>query len=233
MPTSIIVNTADLHAMLGWASAVCVAGKGYEGHWLSAVEFRLGGEHADTFDKYWNRVPRRNPNALSVAATDRFRLAWASTPGVELLDGSPVKAVLALADVKALVKALPVGTKSRPCADVVRITVDGETVGFEVMASNDDTPYMTSVLTQPTHAGRFPDYPTGIVGKVSPQEDHNSTFAVDPGLLCGMLSAAKKIAPHAMFATGGEMRAMLVCPVIDDHTRTRFAGLIMPMRINR
>ena len=230
----VVVPLADLQKMLGWAMVSAEAKSRSHVDWMSGVEFRLGGQHAPTWDSKWEQMQINAEHKLSVACTDRYRMSWATSALLEFPVGDPVNFCVDVAELKIIMKSWPKGTKTRPCTDAVRITYvnDLDAVEFALLKDNADDPYQQQSVNAIPNA-RFPKYHTLV--PMPGEEGSNGTFHVSGKFMGEIMKAAHALDEKrsVRVATTGPHRAMAIAPQQDDDAAVRYAALLMPVRANR
>lgn len=238
--TTVSVPLSQFQDALAWVAPCAATGSGFGNvAWMHAVEVRIanGGSHAPHYGKQWEHVSTAG-RAVSFAATDRYRLGWAtlqaSSEG-EHESGDTGEATF-LIDAKALVTAARSLPKAkRGSVFTVRVTFDAQlhTATLDVF---DRGVTVGSVMlpTVDTHdATSFPKYES-LVPDVTLPDYTAEAFHVNAAFVADFAKAAVKV--HKSGTMRIAPRSSKACAVatawVDDHA-PRFSAILMPIRMPR
>lgn len=229
MPTACgRVETALLHKALMWTVPSAADRTSPS---LSVVSFTVStvDNAPQHYGRDWSTAVTESDSGyvLTVAATDRYRLTYATVPILDIgtLNPDPYaicegSVLVDVADIKQHVTAFGKAGMSA----TTTLTQTGGMVTFATKQTGGD-----SAVTLLERVGSFPNV-RQLMGTIKPAELAAGPVAYDPQFLGDMATAARKIdrGSQLQLAPNGE-RATVVR--LNRDSVMRFAGLVMPVRI--
>ena len=236
---SATVPLVHLQDALTWVAPCAATGRrpALEPECLRSIEVRIAeaGSHAPHFGKDWGHVTAEG-RAVSFAATDRYRLGWATLQALsegEHESGDTGEATF-LIDAKALaaaVKSLPKSKRGMP-VNTVRFTFDQDTQLVTLDVFEYGTDLVSSVKFQ-TVPESFPKY-QALIPDVTLPDYTAEAFHVNAAFVADFAKAAVKM--HAEGTMRIAPRSSKACAVatawVDDYV-PRFSAILMPVRTPR
>lgn len=229
---SATVPLVHLQDALTWVAPCAATGRVPEN--LRSIEVRIAeaGSHAPHYGKDWGHVTAEG-RAVSLAATDRYRLGWCTilTTGD---DDSATGDATFLLDAKALaaaVKSLPKSKRGMP-ENTVRFTFDQDTQLVTLDALEYGTDLVSSVKFQ-TVPGSFPKY-QALIPDVTLPDYTAEVFHVNAAFVADFAKAAVKVHPEGTLriAPRAEKACAVATAWVDDYA-PRFSAILMPVRTPR
>jgi hypothetical protein len=195
---------------------------------MRSLKFTIapGAEHIPHFaHRTFAKAPVRMPTAISAAATDRYRLAWATAKCEPTSEGevTPVEFLLRADALRKMLAAFPkAGRKPSDGPQKVVIEVTDSAVQFTVGGVEYE---QATTLARVRH-----DFPN--LGRVIQYDEKvESTFAVNPAFAAEMFTAFTKVR---------KWREPVAVSTYGDHKPVRFSmdnegdlmasGLLMPVK---
>lgn len=235
---SATVPLVHLQDALTWVAPCAATSQGSE--YLRSIEVRIAeaGSHAPHYGKDWGHVTAEG-RAVSFAATDRYRLGWATLQALsegEHESGDTGEATF-LIDAKALaaaVKSLPKSKRGMP-VNTVRFTFDAplHTVTLDVFDRGVTVGSVMLPTVDTQDATSFPKYEL-LVPDVTLPDYTAEVFHVNAAFVADFAKAAVKV--HGSGTMRIAPRSSKACAVatawVDDYA-PRFSAILMPVRTSR
>jgi hypothetical protein len=196
---------------------------------LSCIQFTAGpGEdHLPHYEHRTFSEHRVKAPLLTAAATDRFRLAWASA-GCKV-EGDPATFMVTAVALRSMVRGLPAqgSGRNKRSYDVTITLLERGAARFTV--SDEATGYEQST-TLATVPGDFPKI--GKVLRFGNEQAKPDCYAVNPVYAAQMFDAFRHIRPYrgvpiAVSHTGDNLPVRF--SMVND-TEVRASGMLMPMK---
>lgn len=196
---------------------------------LACIQFTVGPgeEHIPHYEHRSFAEHRLDIPLLTTAATDRFRLAWASAACK--VEGDPVSFMVTAVALRSMVRGLPAqGTgRNKRHFDVTIEVLEKSAVRFSV--EDEATGYRQST-TLATVPGDFPKL--AKVLRFGHEQMKPESFAVNPTYAAQMFDAFARIRPYrgvpvAVSHTGDKLPVRF--SMVND-TEVRASGMIMPVK---
>jgi hypothetical protein len=226
MATKITMPMANLMKMIGFAGHA--AGDEQWLPTLACIQFTAGpGEdHIPHFGHRTFDEDKRTAPLLTAAATDRFRLAWASSECV--IEGKPDTFMVTAAALRSMVRGFPAmgSGKNRRSYDVVIEVLEKSAVRFTVADEADDYEQATTLAVV---GGTFPNL--GKVVRFGHEQMKPESFAVNPTYAEQMFAAFARVHRHrepvAVSITGDNLPVRFSMPTDGE---VRASGMLMPVK---
>lgn len=206
---------------------------------FSVVNFIFGepAQHTPHYDRDWIKVPAKS-YALSVAATDRYRLSYATISGAQVTDTTDLTSIDAggsfsvpVKELKAAMKAWPKPTSIGSTDVMVAFKVESS----QVTVSVTDHGQLTTQAVLPTINDRpFPRY-KDLIPDVPRGRSEAVFFTLNSSFVQQMGAAAAKVNDRSAgisFAPSHPNKAIPVRTHWDADSLSHFSAIIMPIREN-
>lgn len=235
--TTVAVPLFELRRALEWV--IPSASSPADRSPYSVVHFLFGApeQHTPHYDKRWDLVPATS-YALSVAATDRYRLSYATISGAQVKDTNDLTSidaggtfVVPLKELKAAMKAWP---KPKGSHEDVLIAFRNE--GTQVTVTVTENGQLAQQTFLPTEDMSFPKY-KGLIPPVPENRTEAPYFTLNAHFLQQMAAAATKVNGRGgvglSFSPMDPQKAIPVRTHWDADATTHFSAIIMPIRENQ
>jgi hypothetical protein len=225
--TKITIPMANLTKMIGFAGHAASDDR-FGPTVLTAVQFFAGpgDQHVPHFTHRTFDEDKRTVPMLTAAATDRYRLAWASAECT--VEGVPESFMVSAAALRSMVRGFPAmgSGRNKRSYDVVIEVLEKSAVRFTVADEAADYEQSTTLARV---GGTFPNLSRVLrFGHDQMKPEH---FAVSPSFAEQMFAAYSRVhrrrEPVAVSITGDNLPVRFSMPTDGE---VRASGMLMPVK---
>lgn len=228
MATKIVIPMTHLQQLIQFTGHAAAEDK-YGLPALSCIQFTAGPgeEHIPHFEHRTFTEHRLDTPLLTTAATDRFRLAWASAQCK--VEGDPATFMVTAVALRSMVRGLPAqgSGRNKRHFDVTIEVLEKSAVRFTV--ADEGTGYEQST-TLATVEGPFPKLEKVL--RFGHEQMKPESYAVNPTYAAQMFDAFARVRPYrgvpvAVSQTGDNLPVRY--SMVND-TEVRASGMLMPVK---